>query len=185
MKPKLLCLLIAASLSAFSLKADRMIPMPIEELASRAQMILQGKVISKTVQRDAQGNIYTAADLQVAEVWKGKLTTNHFTVVYGGGILGDEGVSITGQVEFEVNEQVVVFLVLNAQDEGICIGLSQGKFHLWDETATGAKLAHNRFHGLAPSLSHAPPASPDPARAKIITRLTLADLKQRATGGAK
>ena len=170
-------------LPGLSLRADQMIPLPIDRLTAKAQLILQGKVLSTTVQRDAQGRIYTAVTLQVDEVWKGSLRTSRFTLVHGGGILGDHVATVSGETDYQVGEEVVAFLVLNQRGEGVSVGLSQGKFHIWKDPSRGEKLAYNRFHGLHPSAAN-PLANGAPAAA-VLNRLTLADLKQRVQGGAK
>ena len=163
--------------------AEQMVPLPIVRLAAKAQLILQGRVLSAAVRRDAEGRIYTAVQLQVAEVWKGNLVTNQFTIVHGGGALGDQVAVVSGEADYEVGEEVVAFLVLNQRGEGVSVGLSQGKFHVWQDPVQGEKLAHNRFHGLRPTAPN-PPAN-GTAAASILNRLTLAELKQRVQGGAK
>ena len=172
-------------LPATAVHADQMIPLAIEDISARSQLILQGKVISKTVQRDEEGRIYTAVDLQVDEAWKGTPGTNHFTIVLGGGILGDEGVAVTGQVEYEVGEEVVAFLVLNKKGEGVTLGLAQGKFHVWTDSGTKQKMAHNRFHGLNAAAPDSTVNTPNHTVTKIHNRLALADLKKLAVGGGK
>jgi hypothetical protein len=174
-----------ALLSGLPLRADQMIPLPIEKLSARADLVLHGTVSSTTVRRDPAGRIYTAVDLQVEEVWKGSLTTNQFTVVHGGGVLGEEASIVSGEAEYAVGEELVCFLVLNQRGEGVSIGLSQGKFNVWKDPATGEKLAHNRFHGLHPSAVNPSPSATPGRATPIINRLTLADLKQKAVGGAK
>jgi molybdopterin-binding protein len=157
-------------------------PLAVEALAAKAQLILHGTVLSTTVLRDDAGSIYTKINLQVSEVWKGTLATNHFTIVHGGGVLGEITTTATGQVSFDVGEEVVAFLVLNQRGEGVCIGLSQGKFQIWSDPATGEKLARNHFHGRNPN------ATNNLQSANIINRLSLAELKQRAQavqGGAR
>ena len=165
------------------LRADQMVPLSVDWLAAKAQLILHGKVLSAAVHRDAEGRIYTAVQLQVDEVWKGSLATNQFTIVHGGGVLGDEIAVVSGQANYEVGEEVVAFLVLNQRGEGVSIGLSQGKFHIGKDPATGEKLAHNRFHGLSPTTPN--PSANGTSAARVLNRLTLADLKRRAHGGAK
>jgi len=172
-------------LALLPLRADQMIPLPIEKLSARADLILHGTVTSTTVRRDPAGRIYTAVDLQVDDVWKGSLTTNHFTIVHGGGVLGEEASVVSGEADYAVGEELVCFLVLNQRGEGVSIGLSQGKFNVWKDPATGEKLAHNRFHGLHPAAANPSPAAVPGRAAPIINRLTLADLKQHAVGGAK
>jgi len=174
------CLLM---FSATALRADQMIPLSVAELTSEADVVIQGKVVSTTVKRDPEGRIYTSADLLVEDVWKGNVTTNHFTLIHGGGVLGLEVSEVSGEADYEVGEEIVSFMVLNKRGEGVSIGLSQGKFFVTQDAASGEKLVHNRFHGLHPSEPNPPAAGP--AATQIQNRLTLAGLKQQVTGGAK
>jgi hypothetical protein len=164
---------LALFLAALSLRADQMIPFTIEELSTNAQLIVHGTVIGKTVQSDPQGRIYTSLELAVAEVWKGKLATNHIIIVRGGGILGDEAQEVSGEADYEIGEELVSFLVFNVRHEALSFGMAQGKFHVWADP-TGVKLARNAVHGVKSRSSRA-----------TSDRLTLADLKQRVTGGGK
>src|SRR5206468_54907 len=100
-------------------------------------------VLSKSCQRDPSGRIFTKVELQVAETWKGSLTTNRISIVHGGGILGDQKTTVSGQVDYGIGEEVVAFLVLNPRGEAVTLGLSQGKFHIRRDRGTGERLAHN------------------------------------------
>jgi len=162
------------------LRAVQMEPLPIEQLAKESSLVVRGKVLSKSCQRDPAGRIYTKVDMEVTEAWKGWLSTNRFTLVHGGGILGDRKATVAGQAEYGVGEEVVAFLVLNPRGEGVTLGLAQGKFHVWSDPRTGERLVHNVFHGEADSLRQ-PVSGADhgPNRG----RLTLADLKRRVRGG--
>lgn len=166
-----------------ALRADQMSPLSIEQLSTKADLVLQGKVLDQTVQRDPQGRIYTAVRLEVEEVWKGNLATNRFTVVHGGGVLGDEVAIVSGQANYEVGEEVAVFLILNSPEAGVSVGLAQGKFHTWRDPGTGERLAQNRFHGLRPAATGPSPGETAPAT--VRDRLTVADLKRRVQGKAR
>jgi hypothetical protein len=128
--------------------AVTMVPLSIEDLSAKSQLIVHGTVVSKSCQRDPAGRIYTKVDLRVSEVWKGDWTRDQLCVVHGGGILGEERVEVSGQVEYQMGEQVVAFLVFNQRGEGVTLGLAQGKFHVWKDPANGILVAHNPFHGL-------------------------------------
>jgi hypothetical protein len=160
--------------------ADQMVPLSVARLAARAQLIVQGRVLSSSVQRDEAGRIYTAVQLQVDETWKGTPGTNQFLIVHGGGALGDQVAVVSGEATYQVGEEIVAFLVLNQHGAGVSIGLSQGKFQVEKDPVTGEKLAHNRFHGLAPTGAN-PPAN----GARALNRLTLAELKRLAQEGTK
>jgi hypothetical protein len=160
----IVCLALIISSTAL---AVRMVPLSIAQLTTKAQLVLQGSVTSKTVQRDAGGRIYTRIELQVADVWKGQPQGQSFTVVQSGGTLGEEIATVDGQEEFAVGEEVVLFLVLNQRHEGVVIGLSQGKFKVRKES-DGEKVVHNLFHGTASESAKTKPQ-----------RLGLGQLKQR------
>ena len=152
-------------------------PLSIEEMARQSALVVHGTVLSKSCQRDPAGRIYTKVELQVAEFWKGSLATNRLTVVHGGGILGDQKATVSGQVEYGIGEEVVPFLVLNRRGEGVTLGLAQGKFHVRQEPRTGEWLAHNLFHGEADSQG----------KNDLLPtgrRLTLAELKRRVREGS-
>lgn len=155
----------------FSLQAVavQFIPLSIEELAQSSQLVVQGTVLSKTCLRDEAGRIITRIQLQTTDVWKGSLATNQFTVVQGGGILGNEKAVVSGQADYRPGEEVVAFLVLNQRGEGVTLGLAQGKFEVWKDSATGQKFAHNLFHG-------SPAATP--ADKKSTARLAVSELKR-------
>jgi len=110
----------------------------------------------------------------------------HTRLVDAGGPVGQAAspeLASSNNARWDVGEEVVAFIVLNQRGEGVSIGLSQGKFHIWPDPVTGEKLAHNHFHGLHPTATNSSASNAPPA--KIINRLTFADLKQRAQGGAK
>ncbi|MSU58780.1 MAG: hypothetical protein EXS35_11525 [Pedosphaera sp.] len=164
-------------LSLTKLSATLMTPLPVEELTQRANLILHATVTSKVCERTAEGRIITRVELDVSEVLKGNLTTNHFTVVHGGGTVGNIRTEVSGQVEYTVGEEVVAFLVLNPRGEGVTLGLAQGKFHVWKDKQSGEKFAHNIFHGATEQET-----AQDEKKA---AKLALKELAHAAKGGAK
>lgn len=162
-----------------SLCATQFTPLSIEQLAQESALIVQGTVLSKSCQRDPAGRIFTKVELDITEVWKGSLATNRFTLVHGGGILGDKKQTVSGQVEYGLGEEVVAFLVFNSRGEGVTLGLAQGKFHIEKDARSGERFANNPFHGA--------PASPGDGIAAsdhlTTRRLTLGELKRRVRGG--
>jgi hypothetical protein len=143
-------------------------PMSLEELTTNAQMVVHGKVLSKTVQRDNDGQIITRVELEVIETVKGSVKEPRVFIVQSGGVLGDEVTTVSGQEHYAVGEEVVAFLVLNRRGEGVTLGLAQGKFDVEEDKDTKARVARNPFHGRAPKTQR--------------NVLTLAELKQRVKG---
>lgn len=175
----LFTLLAAKPSSAAILRA-----LSIEELSAKSDVIVHGKVLSKTCQRDAEGRIFTSVELEVTEVWKGNIASNRFTIVHSGGVLGEEVQQSDVQVRYDINEEVVAFLRLNPQGVGVTLGLVQGKFHVWTDDQSRAKFVRNIFHG-SDKPSTAPPGKQAIAPPEISQPLSLAELKQRAQGGVR
>jgi hypothetical protein len=173
--------LLLLSAGTSSLRAVQMEPLSIEQLSENSTLVVHGTVLSKGCQRDPAGRIYTRVALQVAEVWKGSLTQNPFPIVHGGGILGDEKATVSGQVEYGIGEEVVAFLVLNQRGEGVTLGLAQGKFHVRQDPGTGERLVHNPFHGGVDPGSQTVSRNDRPPTQQ---RLSLAELKRRVRGGS-
>ncbi len=157
-------------------------PLSVQTLTEKARFVLRGKVGSKTVQRDQSGRIFTQIELEVTEVWKGSGLTNRFTLVQGGGVLGERREVVSGQAELSIGEDVVLFLVQNERGEGVILGLSQGKFDVTKDDRSEELLTRNPFHGSPAPKTRGATTS---LKSNGDARLTLSDLRQRVTGGAK
>ena len=122
----------------------------IDQLAIKSDCIVHGTVIGKSVQKDAEGRIYTQVRLHVQDVWKGKVKSNPFVIVHGGGILGNRRDSVSGGVGYKLGEEVVVFLAINSRGEGVTLGMQQGKFRIWRDESTKQCYAQSLYHGGKP-----------------------------------
>jgi hypothetical protein len=160
-------------------------PLSIETLARKADLILQGAVLSKTCQRDATGRIYTRIELQVNELWKGAIPASPFLIVLGGGVLGEEQATVAGQVEYAVGEEVVVFLVRNPRGEGVTLGLTQGKFHVFPESSGSTRFVANPFHGVPPAAAMKLAPQDASSLGSPGGPLTLAELKRLVVEAAR
>jgi hypothetical protein len=173
---------------AMGIRAAQFVPMSIEDMASKAELIVRGKVTGKTFGRDAGGRIYTRIRLEVAETWKGR-ASGTIEIVHSGGKFGGRTAITTGQVEYAPGEEVVAFLVLNSDSLAVTLGLAQGKFYVWKDPDSGQSMAKSLFHGNgqpggsgleAPKL-----LSPSATSADKTGNLTVAALKQWVLGGRK
>lgn len=179
-----LSLLIAIILTPHLLRATIMLPLAVDDLTQRAELVLRGTVANKVCLKDSEGRIYTRIEFRVSEVWKGNGNTNTFTIVQGGGTVGDERMVVDGEATYEVGEELVTFLRLNQRGEGVSIGLAQGKFNVWKDEATGELLTSNLFHGKPGRVETTDQATLRAAAGKTV-RLSLSDLRNRVTGGAR
>lgn len=152
---------------ACQVTATQMKPLSIDDLAKRADRIVHGTVLSNTVRRDSAGRIYTTVELEVREHWRGNHAPGRFTLVHAGGVLGDQGLSISGQEQFAIGEEVIVFAALNQRGDAVAVGMAQGKFNVIRDQQSGRVHVSNPFH---------------PAKGES---LTVEKLRSRVKGGAQ
>lgn len=165
-------------------------PLAVELLAAKATWVVRGRVESLEASRGSDGIMTTRVELPVTEVWKGT-PTNRIGVVLAGGILGNRRVSVIGQAEFRVGEEVVLFLVPNERGEGVIVELAQGKFALHKDDS-GTLWVSNGVLGTAsspdsnaPSATEKSPANPARVLLPFQRPLRLSELKQRVQESTK
>ncbi|MBL9134212.1 MAG: hypothetical protein JNK85_00025 [Verrucomicrobiales bacterium] len=158
--------------------ATRMVPLAIEQLAGTSELIVHGHVQSVGTRRDAEGRVFTRVELEGMNVWKGRLEGTSCVVVLGGGILGDRQVAVTGQAEYAVGDEVVLFLVRNPRGEWVTVALEQGRFRVETDVDGQHKRASNLFWGVGPEKapSGSGPRTPPGLRQGV---LSLEELKRR------
>lgn len=172
----LLCLLVLGASPSRS-SAGWMVPLSLEELSLRADVVLHATVTGKACERHARGHIITRVQVNVSEVYKGTIKTNQFEFIFNGGKLGNEIESSSIQANYEIGEEAVLFLKINDWGDAVTVGVVQGKFVVWEEKATGEKYASNPFHGISKEQAA--------NGAKAEEKLALRDLTRRAKGVAK
>ena len=174
--------------------ATQFLPLPIENLARSADVVVRGEVLSRRCERDARGRLTTRVELSVSEVWKGP-QTQRFTVVQAGGTLGEERQTIIGQAEYRPGEEVVAFLAVNRFGEGVTLGMAHGKFSL-TRAPDGELRAQSAFHGHDSAPTPAAPrhaanalgtstAATLAANRALVSPLTVAHLKHLVSQSAR
>lgn len=159
-----------AVFATFSAEATQLKVLTIEQLTAAGETVVHGVVTAKTVQRDAEGRIFTRVDLTVKERWKG--TRPVISIVHAGGVLGDEAAFADGQEQYEIGEEVVTFARFNPRGEAVTLGMNQGKFTVFKHN--GETLVHNVFHGASPGELN-----------RGRKPMTLQELRSRVSGGAQ
>jgi len=152
----LLCLL-ASAFAALPAAATSLLPLSLEQLATRADLIFYGKVISNEVKKDAQsGQIATFTEFEVIDQIKGNAGSRH-TIKQIGGFDKNSNtrLMVRGVPKFIDGEEYVVFLPKKSS-LGFCspLGLHQGSFPVMTEN--NEKLISNgrRLSGRPDTIKH-------------------------------
>jgi hypothetical protein len=121
--------------------------MPLEELVSRADHVVIGTVLATDAHYDERGRIVTDVRIRVDSTMKGPAQVGSELVVRRlGGVVGDIGMRVEGEPEFDTGDRRLLFL----RDRGLycrAVGMSQGSLPLRSEN--GRTWVESGTTGLA------------------------------------
>lgn len=180
-------------LSSLQTAATSVLPISLQRMAAKAELIFHGTAIENEVRLDqASGRVATYTTFKVSEVIKGGPGATHTIKQIGGQLPGSQVRQIIhGVPEFSVGQDYVVFLP-KASSLGFSspIGLSQGKFDI--HKLNGQAIVTNKRQLAAlekttpkqvlPNAPTAIAAGPTPDQPATIH---LADFLQTVHGMAK
>ena len=164
-------LVILSLLIAQPAWSTTVLKLDISEMSELAQTIITGHCLSKRTEIDPKdNNIYTYATFKVNQVLKGDLPGDSIAVRHPGGRVGDEISIVPGVPDFNLDEEVLLFLS-SEDDAGYpwVVGLSQGKFHIQKDKISGKKITFADPHGL--SLYDKKEARISPSAKRVIVPL--------------
>ena len=129
----LIPMLLVSLIWSTNATATTVLPMSMAQMASAADVIFHGRVISNEVKQDpVTGKIATFTEFEVIALIKGTTGKTHTIKQIGGRLAGGKAhLAVHGVPRFRAGEAYVVFLP-KASHLGFSspIGLSQGKFDI-------------------------------------------------------
>ena len=139
-----LSLLAAAPASATMSEA-----LSLDQLVGGADHIVVAVATSSRSQFDSQGRIVTDVEMQVEDSMKGSSAAGHILVVRRlGGYVGDLGMLVEGEPQFEVGGRYLVFLRAMTNGQTLRpVGMSQGVMSVVADA--GAPMVHPGGQGLS------------------------------------
>jgi len=150
---QLFCLCISL-FSVSPASATSLLPISLEQLSTRANLIFYASVVNNEVKKDeASGRIATFTEFEVIELIKGSSEKRHIIKQLGGFLESRQTiVRIHGVPQYQVGNRYVVFLP-EESSLGFCspLGLHQGSFAV--TTINGEQIISNG-HSLAQQSSN-------------------------------
>jgi hypothetical protein len=138
--------LIGAMLAAPLARAAQAVALSVEELARTSDLVVRGRVARVESRWSEDGwRIFTFADVEAAESWRGR-PAGSIRVLVPGGVIGRIGQRVDGAPILARGEEVVLFLIRGEASFFRVTGLAQGKFSVDGATAR-PDLTHVSFVG--------------------------------------
>ena len=130
-----LIILICSIIIISCLKASPLQQTDLTTLTNDASLILSGKVTDIQYSWDDNHRfIYTYVTVLSDRTIKGTLQNNTVTIKHLGGVVGDTRLKLSIGPEFDVGEDVILFLEPNADSTFNLVGGVCGKFVIMDRT---------------------------------------------------
>ena len=111
-------------------QATTMVKLSTNQLVDASDTVVRGTITEVWTEEDARGIVWTRAQLEVSEVYKGKNTKNSYVIDQMGGRFGGRETTVAGRAQFSPGEEGVFFLEQLGSGRITTVGLSQGKFTL-------------------------------------------------------
>ncbi len=108
--------------------ATTITPLTVEQMTDASDLVVRGIVTEVWVERDARGNLWTKAQVEVTRTLKGDPDVVAIDVDQQGGILQDELQLISGAPRFSVGEEGLFFLEHLGSGRTSVVGWQQGKY---------------------------------------------------------
>jgi hypothetical protein len=115
-----------------------------DEIVDRAETIVSGKVISinhRVIEENSMQVPYTYVTISVLDNLKGQARGGFHTFRMLGGPLPDKGLvlQVSGMPQFEIDQEVFLFLMDDQVLESPIVGFFQGRFNIEFDNSTGSK----------------------------------------------
>ncbi len=135
----------ALSLLALTLQlsATTIVHKSFDELVKESDGIVSGRVAAVESQYSPSKEIYTFVTLDRVEVLAGSYQSSTLTIRLKGGQVGNNISQIVGSPEFNVDDQVVLFIEGNGRYMVPLVGWTQGMFRLVQDPASGLQVVHD------------------------------------------
>jgi hypothetical protein len=170
--PRPLLALLAALLAAAPGGATTVRSLDVAELARQAELVFDGRVLSRATRAGAGGALRTCVAFEVLEVVKGPAVASPYELCFAGGASGERAVRVDGMRYPEPGERGIYFVAaVRGGRVNPLLGWDQGRFLVSGgaapivTTADGAPLAD-----VAPDPAPAPGPSRGVARGARLAR---------------
>jgi hypothetical protein len=158
----LVALLLLSTIAVPRAGATTMVPMSLDDLASRSSAIVRATTLSTSVAWNENRVIVTTAHMRVTESLAGNLAPGQeFDVATLGGTINDMTLLVEDAPHFTAGADAVLFLEAGTAAPYHVTELAQGKFDVHRDATGRERISRDDLEGGAFALRGLTPASSD------------------------
>lgn len=165
-------------LLALSRASALVIPVPIEEMPSKADFVVVGEVLDKTCRWDDRGiAIFTDYVVAVKDRILGK-TDDILFMSFAGGTVGGHSIFVTDVPRLEVGKTYLLFGLGNEKSSSPVVGSEQGVFHVVHDRVLGKEFIVDYDGNLLEKMPDGSLVRGRPVDLSVADRLTFVERKK-------
>jgi len=147
---KLLSLVTLTAGMAFSttINATTMVQLSTPQMVDASDAIVRGTITEVWTEEDANGIVWTRAQLEVSRSYKGQNVKDAYVIDQMGGRFGGNETTVGGRAQFSPGEEGIFFLEQLRSGRITTVGLSQGKYTVRLDPYSQEKIAQ-RYNAVA------------------------------------
>lgn len=134
--------------------ATTMVKLTTDQMVDASDTVVRGTITEVWTEEDAKGIVWTRAQLEVSEVYKGNNVKSAYVIDQMGGRFGGNTTTVAGRAQFSPGEEGVFFLEQFRSGRITTVGLSQGKFTLRLDPYSRELIVQRYASGSATGYDH-------------------------------
>ena len=115
-------------LGSLPASATSMVALSQDQMVDASTAVVHGVVTEVWTEEDTKGVVWTRAQVEVRETYKGDTAVKAYIVDQIGGRFGGNTTGMAGTARFSIGEDAIFFLETLGNGRTTTVGLSQGKF---------------------------------------------------------
>ena len=174
--------LMAGMALSTTINATTMVQLSTPQMVDASDAIVRGTIVEVWTEEDANGIVWTRAQLEVSHTYKGQNVKDAYVIDQMGGRFGGNETSVSGRAYFSPGEEGIFFLERLGSGRITTVGLSQGKFTLRLDPYSQQKIVQRYTPAKGKAYDHR--FIPLPEQAKRTFLIDLIDtIEQRVEAG--
>ena len=134
---------VAALLSWVNpVQATSLVQLNTVQLVDVSDTVIRGNVSEVWTERDQGGLIWTHAQIEISDVFKGDAGIESIIVEQPGGTWGSHTTRVAGVARFSVGEDAYFFINHNSAGQARLTGMLQGKFNVQMDPYSQLEIVH-------------------------------------------
>jgi hypothetical protein len=165
-----------------TIHATTMVQLSTHQMVDASDAIVRGTITEVWTEEDANGIVWTRAQLEVSRSYKGQNVKDAYVIDQMGGQFGGNETTVGGRAQFSPGEEGIFFLEQLRSGRITTVGLSQGKYTVRLDPYSQEKIAQRYVAAAGKAYDHRFIPLPEQTNRLFVVDLVSSIEKRVQTG---